>query len=183
MQPKEQCNIDFALVGKRFKDERELNKITREYLAEKTGYGVRHIQEVERGDQMPEADFALMCCKLDHRDLNYFYLDDETLLRNLKLLDGKYLTRAAALLFHPEPELFATGAYIKIGYFAKVVAFGDSEEVIEDLQYQDVVEGPLILQVDKSIDTIFTKYFRGLVDYEGVIALTTCPPNALITCP
>lgn len=95
-------------------------------------------------------------------------IDDETLLRNLKLFDGKYLTRAAALLFHPEPELFATGAYIKIGYFAKVGTFGDSGEVIEDLQYQDVVEGPLILQVDKSIDTIFTKYFKGLIDYEGV---------------
>lgn len=77
IQLKEQCKVDFALVGKRFKDERELNKITREYLAEKTGYSVRHIQEVERGDQMPEADFALMCCKLYHRDLNYFYLDDD----------------------------------------------------------------------------------------------------------
>lgn len=62
-------------------------------------------------------------------------IDDETLLRNLKLFDGKYLTRAAALLFHPEPELFATGAYIKIGYFAKVGAFGDNSEIIEDLQY------------------------------------------------
>lgn len=85
MQPKEQRNIDFALVGKRFKDERELNKITRGYLAEKTGYSVRHIQEVERGDQMPEADFALMCCKLYHRDLNYFYLDDETFASAIRL--------------------------------------------------------------------------------------------------
>lgn len=92
-------------------------------------------------------------------------IDDETLLRNLKLFDGKYLTRAAALLFHPEPELFATGAYIKIGYFAKVGAFGDNSEIIEDLQYQDVIEGPLILQVDKSINILFSKYFRGLVDY------------------
>jgi ATP-dependent DNA helicase RecG len=95
-------------------------------------------------------------------------IDDETLLRNLKLFDGKFLTRAAVLLFHPEPELFATGAYIKIGYFAKVGAFGEDSEIIEDLQYQDVIEGPLILQVDKSIDLIFSKYFKGLVDYEGV---------------
>ena len=95
-------------------------------------------------------------------------IDDETLLRNLKLFDGKYLTRAAALLFHPEPEQFATGAYIKIGYFAKVGVFGEDAEVIEDLQYQNVIEGPLILQVDKSIDMIFSKYFKGLVDYEGV---------------
>jgi ATP-dependent DNA helicase RecG len=95
-------------------------------------------------------------------------IDDETLLRNLKLFDGKFLTRAAVLLFHPEPELFATGAYIKIGYFAKVGAFGEDSEIIEDLQYQDVIEGPLILQVDKSIDLIFSKYFKGLVDYEGI---------------
>lgn len=95
-------------------------------------------------------------------------IDDETLLRNLKLFDGQYLTRAAVLLFHPEPELYATGAYIKIGYFAKVGAFGKDSEIIEDLQYQDVIEGPLILQVDKANDLIFSKYFKGLVDYDGV---------------
>lgn len=100
-------------------------------------------------------------------------IDDETLLRNLKLYDGKYLTRAAVLLFHPEPELFATGAYIKIGYFAKVGAFGDNSEIIEDLQYQDIIDGPLILQVDKSIDILFSKYFRGLIDYEGVQRIET----------
>lgn len=46
-------------------------------------------------------------------------------------------------------------------------------EVIEDLQYQDVIEGSLILQVDKSIDILFSKYFRGLVDYEGVQRIET----------
>ena len=95
-------------------------------------------------------------------------IDDETLLRNLKLFDGQFLTRAAVLLFHPEPEHYATGAYIKIGYFAKVGAFGEDSEIIEDLQYQDVIEGPLILQVDKANELIFSKYFKGLVDYEGV---------------
>ena len=39
---------------------------------------------------------------------------------------------------------------------------------IEDLQYQDIIEGPLILQVDKANDLIFSKYFKGLVDYDGV---------------
>lgn len=39
---------------------------------------------------------------------------------------------------------------------------------IEDLQYQDVVDGPLIMQVDKAIDLIFAKYFKALIDYEGV---------------
>ena len=36
---------------------------------------------------------------------------------------------------------------------------------LEDLQYQDVVEGPLLLQVDKAIDLIFKKYLKALVDY------------------
>jgi ATP-dependent DNA helicase RecG len=87
-------------------------------------------------------------------------ISDETLLRNLKLFDGEYLTRAAVLLFHPEPELFATGAYIKIRYFAKVGAFGKDSEIIEDLQYQDVIAGSLILQIDKSIDIIFSKSMK-----------------------
>lgn len=81
-------------------------------------------------------------------------VSDELLLRNLKLFDGEYLTRAAILLFHPMPERFVTGAYIKIGYFSPVAAFGNNEEIIEDLQYQDVVDGPLILQVDKATDLI-----------------------------
>lgn len=88
-------------------------------------------------------------------------IDDLILLRNLKLFDGKYLTRAATLLFHPEPEQFATGAYIKIGYFTRI-------GTIEDLQYQDVVDGPLITQADKAIDILFSKYFKGLIDYEDI---------------
>lgn len=41
---------------------------------------------------------------------------NELLLANLKLTEGKYLKRAALLLFHPDPEKFVTNAYIKIGY-------------------------------------------------------------------
>ena len=95
-------------------------------------------------------------------------VSDELLLRNLKLFDGEYLTRAAILLFHPTPDRYVTGSYIKIGYFSLVGAFGEDAEPIEDLQYQDVVEGPLLLQVDKAIYLIFTKYFKALVDYEGI---------------
>lgn len=95
-------------------------------------------------------------------------VSDELLLRNLKLFDGEYLTRAAILLFHPTPEYYVTGAYIKLGYFSLVGTFGENAEVIEDLQYQDVVEGPLLLQADKVIDLLFSKYFKALVDYEGV---------------
>ncbi|MCM1325387.1 MAG: putative DNA binding domain-containing protein [Bacteroidales bacterium] len=95
-------------------------------------------------------------------------VSDELLLRNLKLFDGEYLTRAAILLFHSTPERYVTGSYIKIGYFSLVGAFGDNAEPIEDLQYQDVVDGPLLLQADKAIELIFTKYFKALVDYEGI---------------
>ena len=44
---------------------------------------------------------------------------NEPLLKNLKLTDkdNGYLKRAALLLFHPDPEDYVTGAYIKIGYF------------------------------------------------------------------
>ena len=51
-------------------------------------------------------------------------VSDELLLRNLKMFDGEYLTRAAILLFHPTPEHYVTGAYTKIGYFSLVGAFG-----------------------------------------------------------
>ena len=36
---------------------------------------------------------------------------DELLLDKLHLLEGKYLKRAVALLFHPDPERFFTGAH------------------------------------------------------------------------
>jgi ATP-dependent DNA helicase RecG len=39
------------------------------------------------------------------------------LLEKLHLSEGKLLKRAAILLFHPDPEKFITGAFIKIGYF------------------------------------------------------------------
>ncbi len=71
-------------------------------------------------------------------------------------------------MFHPTPERYVTGSYIKIGYFSLVGTFGENAELIEELQHQDVVEGPLLLQVDKAIDLIFTKYFKSLVDYEGI---------------
>ena len=41
----------------------------------------------------------------------------DILIENLRLKDGDYLKRAAILLFHPDPEKYVTGAYIKIGFF------------------------------------------------------------------
>jgi ATP-dependent DNA helicase RecG len=55
------------------------------------------------------------------------------LIDKLHLMEGKYLTRAAVLLFHPDPERFVNGAFVKIGYF-----LNDA-----DLLYQDEVHGDL----------------------------------------
>jgi ATP-dependent DNA helicase RecG len=79
---------------------------------------------------------------------------------NLHLIDEDgYLIRAAMLAFYKDPEKWVTGAYIKIGYFGK----SDS-----DLVYQDEVHGPLIEQVDKTVDLVYTKYLKALIDYEGI---------------
>jgi ATP-dependent DNA helicase RecG len=78
-------------------------------------------------------------------------------LQALKLTEGEYLLRAAALVFHQDPERWCLGSYVKIGYFE------DDAKIL----YQDEVNGPLITVPDRVTDTIFTKYFKGLIRYEG----------------
>ncbi len=90
-------------------------------------------------------------------------LNDSTvnLLEDLRLIDKEtsQLSRAAILLFHPEPEKYVRGAYIKIGYFAS------SEE---DLIFQDEIHGSLMEQIEKTIDIIKTKYLIYRISYEGM---------------
>lgn len=87
-------------------------------------------------------------------------VEDTILMYNPHLIDEDgYLIRAAMLAFYKDPEKLVTGSYIKIGYFGK----SDS-----DLVYQDEVHGPLIEQVDKTVDLVYTKYMKALIDYEGV---------------
>lgn len=88
---------------------------------------------------------------------------NEQLLENLKLKEGKYLKRAALLLFHPDPEKFVTGAYIKIGFF----------ENDADLIFQDEIHGNLFEQIEKTIDLLFTKYIKALISYEGIHRIET----------
>ncbi|HBI89277.1 ATP-binding protein [Sphingobacterium multivorum] len=83
---------------------------------------------------------------------------DEHLLENLKLIENGYLKRAAILLFHPDPEKYMTGAYVKIGYF----------EGETDLIFQDEVHGNLFEQVERTIDLLFTKYIKALISYDGI---------------
>ncbi|MEE4285870.1 MAG: RNA-binding domain-containing protein [Mariniphaga sp.] len=90
-------------------------------------------------------------------------LNDSTehLLQDLRLIDEStgYLKRAAILLFHPDPEKYFTGAYIKIGFFLK----GD-----DDLAFQDEVHGSLMEQIDKAYDLLTSKYITYAISYEGV---------------
>lgn len=87
----------------------------------------------------------------------------EQLLNNLKLTDNGYLKRAALLLFHPDPEKFVTGAYIKIGFFR-------SES---DLQFQDDIHGNLFEQVEKAMGLLLTKYTRAIISYKGLSRVET----------
>lgn len=83
---------------------------------------------------------------------------DEHLIENLQLKEGEYLKRAAILLFHPTPESFIIGAYIKIGYF----------QTDDDLKFQDEIHGNLFEQIEKTIDLLFTKYIKAEISYEGI---------------
>jgi ATP-dependent DNA helicase RecG len=88
---------------------------------------------------------------------------NELLLDNLQLTENNYLKRAAVLLFHPKPEKFVTGAYIKIGYF----------ESDSDLRFQDEVHGNLFEQVEKTMELLFTKYIKAMISYEDIYRIET----------
>ena len=87
----------------------------------------------------------------------------EQLLNNLNLIENGHLKRAALLLFHPDPEKFVTGAYIKIGFF----------RTESDLLFQDTLHGNLLDQVENSIELLFTKYIRAMISYEGISRVET----------
>lgn len=85
------------------------------------------------------------------------------LLENLKLMDNGQLKRASILLFHPDPEKFVTGAYIKIGFFR-------SES---DLQFQNDIHGNLFEQVEQTMELLLTKYTKALISYKGLSRIET----------
>lgn len=91
--------------------------------------------------------------------------NDADLLKKLHLFEGKYLKRAALLLFHPDPEEFVTDAYIKIGFFRSN----------SDLRYHDEIHGDLFTQMDKTMDLLLTKYLNAAISYEGLQRVETYP--------
>ena len=86
------------------------------------------------------------------------------------------------LLFYRNPQRLFTGCYVKIGRFG----------IGSDLQYQDVVEGSLILIADRVVDLIYLKYLKAKITYENDVRVETYPfareavreavYNALIHC-
>ncbi|MDR2145516.1 MAG: ATP-dependent DNA helicase [Tannerella sp.] len=73
------------------------------------------------------------------------------------------MKRAAILLFHPKPEKFITGAYIKIGFF----------ETNTDLRFHDEVRGNLFEQIEKTTELLFTKYIKAMISYEHIYRVET----------
>ena len=85
-------------------------------------------------------------------------------IEKLNLREGSHLKRAAVLLFHSTPQRFIGEAYVKVGYFRG-----------SELLYQDVIEGDLFTQVDRTVDLLYTKYTRALISYRGVSRVETFP--------
>ncbi len=86
------------------------------------------------------------------------------LIDKLRLTEGRYLKRAALLLFHEDPERFVTGAFVRIGYFRGA-----------DLLFEDEVHGDLFLQAERTADLLFTKYSEAVVSYAGIRRVETRP--------
>lgn len=96
---------------------------------------------------------------------------NEGLLDKLRLREGDNLLRAAALLFHPEPDRFFTGASVKIAYFRSA----------SELSYQDELHGDLFSQVRNTIDLLRTKYLKAAITYEDIQRIETFPvPSAAL---
>ncbi len=90
---------------------------------------------------------------------------DPALIEKLHLIEGKYLKRAAVLLFHPDPERFVSGAFVKIGLF----------ENDADLRHQDEIHGDLFSQVNQTIEVLRLKYLKAWITYEGLQRIETYP--------
>lgn len=100
--------------------------------------------------------------RLEQEDLDG---TNQELLESLQLYleDEKMIKRAAILLFHPKPEKYVTGAYIKIGYF----------ENEADLIFQDEVHGNLFEQIEQAMNLLFAKYIKAIISYEGISRVET----------
>lgn len=83
---------------------------------------------------------------------------NQELLESLQLYleDEKMIKRAGVLLFHPKPEKYVTGSFIKIGFF----------ESDDELKFQDEVKGNLLEQAERALDLLKTKYTQAIISYQ-----------------
>jgi len=68
-------------------------------------------------------------------------------------------------LFHPQPERFVTGAFVKVGFF----------HTDDDLLYHDESHCDLFTQVTKTLDLLLTKYLKAGITYQGIQRMETFP--------
>ncbi len=70
-----------------------------------------------------------------------------------------------------ESEVDVTGAYVKVAFFAPAGTYGMNSEA--DIIYKDDIHGPLITQTDKTLEILYTKYFKALISYEKLQRIET----------
>ncbi len=104
--------------------------------------------------------------KNSHRvDSSVLEDSNNSILENLDLIEGNYITRAGILLFHPKPDKLFTGAFIKIGFFTSD----------DDLRFQDEVHGNIFEQIKKTLDLLKTKYLKAEIRYEEASRIEKFP--------
>ena len=91
--------------------------------------------------------------------------DDAGLVDKLRLKHGDYLSKAAILLFHRDPERFVAGAHVKVGYFRNDW----------DVRFHDVISGDLFTQVDKTMEVLLFKYLKAGISYDGIYRVESYP--------
>jgi len=111
------------------------------------------------------SEFRKLAERSGRLDAEALQASDVVLLDKLKLTEGDYLKRAAALLFHPDPLRFFSGSFVKIGYFRTEA----------DLVYHDEVNGDLFTQVRQTLDLLLSKYLKAVVGYEGIVRIERFP--------
>jgi len=84
--------------------------------------------------------------------------DLRSLLEKLNLYDGKYLKRAAILLFAINPQKYFIQSHSKIGRFLTEA----------NIQSSDIIEGNLFEQVDRILDILRVKYLKANIHFEGI---------------
>lgn len=86
------------------------------------------------------------------------------LLDKLRLVRNGKPTRAASILFSPEPESISSAAGIRM-----------CKLINGDIEFFDEIYGPMFLAVDRALDLLMTKYTVTPITYDGIIRVENYP--------